>query len=265
MSNWKLYLRDYAPEATSYTFGAGIGNGANIVSGYDSNVASVASGATSTIDFTLPTSVACGAVGIANHNLTGATVYLYSGFGTSLIGASRVIASNDDTILDTGSYASGTTFRVKISGVAGKCGCISLLSSDHVITITNAWPVHPLQNSLNAYIGEQRTVTGQKIEQRRGGASQTWGLTIPLVKTTDTTTGQEGKIDEMWTDEAWGVQGFLGPIWLVDDNVSSPFTTVIRRAYHGHVIRPMPMPITHAGGMATVELTFETIPHMGLM
>jgi hypothetical protein len=161
-------------------------------------------------------------------------------------------------VIDMGTYGSAADWTMQIGTSASglKAGCLSLLSHDRMITVTNAWPVYPIEQAFDAHIGRQITVTGQPIEQRRGGATRLIGIEIPYVKLAATDSGQEGWLDDYWMDEAYGVQGFLGAVWLVNDNGN---------AFHGHIQRPIGAPITHVGGRSRISLTLKTIPHIGLM
>ena len=161
---------------------------------------------------------------------------------------------------------SAATFNLYVYDAIGKqIGNMGLLGGGvnpallvDYIEFSGSWITYPIGRQMNAHIGIQRTGTGVRIEQRRGGASQILACHVENVQPNATAGSQaanEAMIDDTFMTEQHGVQGWLGPLWLVDDNGA---------AYHCHVVRPLNFPFTAAGGFAEFDLVVETIPVIGL-
>lgn len=265
--SWILYLRDLAPSATTVTT-ASFSNGASTVQGYDNMIGVLANSCY--VELTFAFAVTVGAIGLANHNLTtSATIVLWRWTGStySQVGTTKSpSASYVDQVIEFGGSTSATKWKVEfVTNVAGKkIGSISFLSNlgYHKITLTNAVPRYPIGLTFKDQIARQKAATGEIIGQKYGGSYFEFQLEIPYVTTRDTTSGQEGMLDDAFlyeldraTGAAMGTQGFPGAIWVKDDDDLYQHCTV--QGFIG--------PVTHAGGRSTITLALATIPHEGLV
>jgi hypothetical protein len=255
MATWKLYLRDYMKEGGAYTI-TGMSNGRVACKGLPTSVAAITA-TPSIIAVSLPSSPKMRAIAIDGHNLDGCTI-------SASWGASKTVSGNGPQLWDLGASSAGSTYSVTIVGGTGKqIMNVGLLGSETggssskttYIEFAGSWFTYPIGRQMNAGMGIQRTGTGMRIEQRRGGASQILACHCHMLQPNATSgtqfTSGEAYLDDSFMSEDSGTQGWLGPIWLVDDNGTS---------YHCHVVRPLNIPWIAAGGFADFDLVVETIP-----
>jgi hypothetical protein len=258
MANWKLYLRDYMSSASVLT-PSYMMNGRNACTGLPSSIASI-TGASAGVKATFAANTTIRAIAIDAHNLDGCTVKGLYGSGSTQWGSTQTVVGNGPQVFDLGSTKTDTIFSLGIYGATGKTvGNLGLLGglTGEYIEFSGSWITYPIGRQMDAHIGIQRTGTGVRIEQRRGGASQIMACHVVNVQpnaTAGTQATNEGLIDNTFLLETYGVQGWLGPLWLVDDAGTS---------YHCHVVRPLNFPFTAAGGFAEFDLVIETIPTIG--
>lgn len=262
MANWTLYLRDLALEAVPST-SSGWTNGTHCSNGYDTMISSLAT--SGTLDWTFSAAQNVQYVAIGNHSFPSGTVQLFYWTGSTYAPAHAAhnLTGYTDGVFLCDNAQSTTKWRVTITA-SGKIGCVSLFtaSTSHVLEYSVAGPVWPIDTPLNAGIATQETVTGNLIEQRRGGAYRTFQIRIPNLRISST--GSEGLIDDTFLQEivggvTTGAQGWMGPFWMTDDN---------SKAYHVHVLRPIQFRWTGGaktdGPFGEAILTLRTTPRLGL-
>jgi hypothetical protein len=260
MANWIFYLKDQA-NVVMPTFTA-MSNGANCTHGL-ATMTSAFTGASSTIlwNFGAGVTKKIKAVGWNNHNMPDTTAI-------TLSHSSNGSTWTDGTAANPSGYATGTNdygftvsrqyWKVTIADAAlsGKViGSIALLdgSENQTIEIEASYaPRYPIGISMDAGIGVQRTITGNRIEQVRGGAYHTFSLNCMFIPRTGAATATD--IFPSFLDSAWGVAGWPGPFYISDDAGVS---------YQVHLVRPIMAPIMNAGGRCNVTLNFETVPSIG--
>lgn len=256
MANWKLYLRDYMSEAGILT-PSNMTNVRNACKGIPSSVASITN-ATAGVTIQFAASTTIRALAIDLHNLDGVTL---KGFhGGVQWGGNKTVVGNGPQVFDLASAQANTAFTFGIYDAAGKqIGNMGLLGglTGEYIEFSGSWITYPIGRQMDAQIGLQYTGTGIEIGQRRGGASQILACHVTHVlpnATTGTQATNEALLDNTFLLESYGTQGWLGPLWLVDDNGT---------AYHCTVVRPLNFPFTAAGGFAEFDLVVRTIPVIG--
>jgi len=266
MPNWKFFLQDHALKATSVA-GTNATSAANVISGTD-NMLSQATSTASSWAFTLPSSVVCASVGLANHNIPANSTldfFYESGVNWVQIGANQAISPYIDQVFSFTPPAANTRYKVTINHPTGfKIGCISLLSGSTFLAIesTDSWPGYPVDRELDAGIVASHSAGGARLEQKYGGASQLLTMRFRNLLFAKTDAGEEGLIDDVFLRQYMSdgtptnLTGLPGPFWIVDDNGS---------AYHGHILRPLRFPIIGPGPRSDVMISFETLPHTGLV
>lgn len=256
MANWKLYLRDYMVEAGTITPTA-ITNARNACKGAPTSIASITA-ATAGVTATFSTTPTIRALAIDMHNLDTMTIKGF--YGAVQWGGDQTVSGNGSQVFDLGSAKTAASFNFGIYGATGLViGNMGLLggATGEYIEFSGSWVKYPIGRQMDAHIGIQRSGTGIRIEQRRGGASYIMACHVTHIQpnaTTGTQASNEALLDNTFIQESYGTQGWLGPIWLVDD---------AGVAYHCHVVRPLNFPFTAAGGFAEFDLVVETIPVIG--
>jgi hypothetical protein len=258
MSAWTFYLQDRAPRASTFSF-VGMSSGRNCVAGYDNMFAAFTS-TTAEIHINLPSALSVRGFALANHNLANAIAKLYkSSTGPTgpwtQVGTDQTIPSTADFVFDAGSSNTARYWSLNFSSVttANRIACVSLLSGEtnHLIVVADENKPIAIDSVFDAGVVPVATAIGEIVEQIMGGSTERITLTLDHVRLSDSS--GMGLFDEGFMLTTFGIQGWRGPFWMVDDN---------GKAYHVRLIRPVQAPYTRATkGRRRMTIILETVPH----
>lgn len=256
MANWKLYLYDYAPEATTVT-GTNISGASNVANGFPSSLATFTS-TSGTLTFAFASSVIIRAMAFFNlGGMTGATATLKR--STTTVGAVRTFASDADILWDQGDgITGGTGWSIEFASThsGDTIGEVSLLvdNTGYYITFTDTGPYSPMGFRQYSVASDMTTIGGVKIRQRRGGTGEILTLSIPRVQLNGNA-GTEGYLDDIFGSKANPAYGFTRACWLVDDNGGCHY------GYLGQSV--LDWQVNNTGVRADLQVTFEGLPKIG--